>query len=1214
MPLFQPYFFASSDGLFHLYRLMEYDTVIRNGVLYPRWAPDFFLGLGMPLFNFYAPLTYYLAEIFRLLGASYIDSLKLLVTALMMASGLGAYAYARTLLSPIPSLLAGVFYMYAPYHIVNLYYRGDIAEYAAYVWYPLILWSLARLVERKRFLYMLVSAISIGALILTHNLSALIFSVFLVIYAVAMLIRQHGWRPTCWRDVAASFGRVAGAAVLAAGLTAFFWLPALAEKHLVDFDRLLVQFDFHEHFPTVEELLSTSLIHRYGVVFRSAEVFGYKLGALQAIFLIVGIGVLVWRYRRMTLGLRIECFASALVTATSFFFIFPVSNWVWENAPLLGLTQFPWRFLAFIALPSALMAGMTAQALAGRFRLVAVAVLVPVVIVSAVAGMFPVQSNVREADVSPRGSVEFELTYGAVGTSAAAEYLPKWVKERPATTPAALALVLREDTQALWGVATAGIEMKRLAATANRIVYSVSAQQAGTIVPNVVYYPGWVASVDGRNTELTVDDPTGLVKLAVPAGEHTIVLSFTETPLRLTSDVTSAFVLLVLLGLLCLDLRRRRVPPMRFRPLNLTAENLAKAGLVVALVPIWLVGKALYDSAYLPPQMHKLPLVMDMGYGIRTEGYDLVGVEWSEGSAVRVLPDTSFQVSIFWRMQDPLRAARIRPFVRLTNSFNQTWAYTESPVDYPNSQTGPEDVISTTLALDVQSGLAPGIYQVEVGFQSASTREPLEPRRVQVVPLLPGEKGARIGPIIVGRSPSPSATSGLDSPPFLANPANFGDSLSLLDLRLADGEAVRSGRPGGPLTTTSSSNTWHVRAGEVVHLDLLWQAARTLSDNYWVTARLVGHDRILWAVRDSPPADGIYPTSFWAKQEVVRDQLNLTVPPETPPGQYSLELEVVSRSGPLSVLDQNRVPIGPTLRIGNVAVSPSSKVAEAKKVKIQRRVDRAFYGDLSILGYALGRPELQPGDALTIELLWSVAKAARRDIATRLALVDSNEKAWGAVTGRPVGDAYPTSAWREGELLRGQYRLTLPGDVPEGEARLVIEALELAGHQPLARVDLARVRVLPRSRVFAASPNYALSNEFDGKIRLLGYDVVGPRVRRDGEVIVATPGNVLNVTPYWQALDQMATSYTVFVQVLNANGRLVAQNDSIPQGGKGPTTAWVSGEVIADEHPVSIPGDLPDGEYGIIAGIYDAATGKRLPVQSGGDFVTLTRFRLLSER
>ena len=145
----------------------------------------------------------------------------------------------------------------------------------------------------------------------------------------------------------------------------------------------------------------------------------------------------------------------------------------------------------------------------------------------------------------------------------------------------------------------------------------------------------------------------------------------------------------------------------------------------------------------------------------------------------------------------------------------------------------------------------------------------------------------------------------------------------------------------------------------------------------------------------------------------------------------------------------------------------------------------------------------------------------------------------------------------------------------------------------------------------ASAPARPLVKKFDGKIRLLGFDVgSGARAFHDTLPEVAA-GDTLVITAHWQAVTEMSTSYTVFAQVLNAAGRLVAQHDAPPQGGKAPTTAWVQDEVVADAHPIPIPTDLPEGEYVVIAGIYDAVTGKRLPVEGGGDFVVLTRLRLV---
>ncbi|MCL5959899.1 MAG: 6-pyruvoyl-tetrahydropterin synthase-related protein, partial [Chloroflexi bacterium] len=760
MPLFQPYFFASSDGLFHLYRLMEYDTVLRDGVLYPRWAPDFFFGYGYPLFNFYAPLTYYLGEIFRLLGAGYIDSLKCLVVLAMVLSGIGAYLYARGFLSPPASLLVAVAYMYVPYHIVNLYYRGDIAEYLAYTWFPFVLWSLRKAIQSGRIVHVVAGSLWFAALILTHNLSAFIFSGFLVIYWLGLLAQKWffagstseeegdrepsslptgsasgrgapspGLRPTSprgrgdtlpapppgrtgtsaptsgprerglvpplplgegWGEgapaapavpdegprsararnqgyrVVTAVVRLLATALLGVGLTAFFWLPAMAEKSLVDFDRLLFHYNFIENFPTVDQLLSTSLVHRYGVVFRSADVFGYKLGALEGLFLVLGAIVLAWRWRAIGVSLRVEAATSLLVAALSFFFIFPTSLWIWENVPLLNLTQFPWRFLAFVALPSALLAGLLVEALSPRMRWIATPVIVSLVIFSSTAGMSPILSNLKEADVSPLGSIQFELTYGAIGTSAAAEYLPRWVKERPATAPAALAALLNEKDIPSLASRTAGVEAQILEKKANRATYRVSSGAGGTIVLNTLYYPGWQAFLDGKKIDIGVDDPSGLIKLSVPGGEHVLRLEFVETRLRLVGDGISALALVAVLLLLGGSLKGWR--PSTWRPPGLAWDRHSRiaVAIVVGLIAVWLMSKVAYDSAYTPPKSHKFPLVINLNNQVMIEGYDLSGVDESHGLGVRAVPDSPVQITLFWHAlgQNP-DAAGYRPFARL---------------------------------------------------------------------------------------------------------------------------------------------------------------------------------------------------------------------------------------------------------------------------------------------------------------------------------------------------------------------------------------------------------------------------------------------------------------------------------------------------------------------------------------------------------------------
>ena len=89
------------------------------------------------------------------------------------------------------------------------------------------------------------------------------------------------------------------------------------------------------------------------------------------------------------------------------------------------------------------------------------------------------------------------------------------------------------------------------------------------------------------------------------------------------------------------------------------------------------------------------------------------------------------------------------------------------------------------------------------------------------------------------------------------------------------------------------------------------------------------------------------------------------------------------------------------------------------------------------------------------------------------------------------------------------------------------------------------------------------------------------------------------------------------MQLVAPNGSLVAQQDGIPGGGYAPSTGWIPGEPVADRRGLALPADLALGDYMLIAGLYDAATGQRLPVtgpdsSAADDFVRLGTIQVTS--
>ncbi len=136
---------------------------------------------------------------------------------------------------------------------------------------------------------------------------------------------------------------------------------------------------------------------------------------------------------------------------------------------------------------------------------------------------------------------------------------------------------------------------------------------------------------------------------------------------------------------------------------------------------------------------------------------------------------------------------------------------------------------------------------------------------------------------------------------------------------------------------------------------------------------------------------------------------------------------------------------------------------------------------------------------------------------------------------------------------------------------------------------------IPAGETAAALPQYPLDVAWGEQIRLLGYDIAQEEV---------APGSRVQVTLYWQALNEMEARYTAFVHLLGeenpaGGGPLWGQKDAEPCAGFYPTAVWRAGEIIRDEISFDVAADAPPGTYDLAAGFYTWPDFQRLPVGEG---------------
>lgn len=221
---------ADNDSALYIARSIQAADLMRSGTLYSRWAPDFYNGLGSPLFNFLAPLPHYLSGLHELItDARATDSVRLLTALALIAAAFGMYAFVSGRLGPRPAMVAAAMYVCsAPIGLLLPYVLGDLASLLSMGLLPTVGWLLDRAAIGTESGPWTAAVGALALWVLSDARMALVSSPFLIMILLTGPGRLQTTPPR-WRALV----RKLSATLVAFLITAFFWLPALAERDSV---------------------------------------------------------------------------------------------------------------------------------------------------------------------------------------------------------------------------------------------------------------------------------------------------------------------------------------------------------------------------------------------------------------------------------------------------------------------------------------------------------------------------------------------------------------------------------------------------------------------------------------------------------------------------------------------------------------------------------------------------------------------------------------------------------------------------------------------------------------------------------------------------------------------------------------------------------------------------------------------------------------------
>lgn len=512
--------------MYHLTRMIEVDSLVRQGILYPRWFPDFGLGHGYPIFNFFPPFAYLLTELPALLLGDIPTAIQVSMAASVVVSGWGFYLLARELeASRLAAVATAGFYVYFPYHLQDVYTRGGMPELWAMAWLPWLVWAQLRATRQPGAGWIgtagLLGAMEVG----THN----ILAVFILPLSLAISLSYSRLKRSTMQAAAACSG-------LALLLSTGYWLPAVVEAPLTHVKQLAGDWlPFHTY--PLSQLVDPTLLTPYG-----SEI--YKMTALEAAIVAGLLIALGWRAARSRHRLPLAGLMGLMLLI-----VFGLTRWsvpLWTHLPLLGYIQFPWRLLILVGF----LAG-TMLAVAGSWHYWAWPGLGAIAIVMAVTTLAQVPDN-RFATTPPLDGRALETQeYGSAldGVAIESEYQPQ--TSDPDLVRSAQGRRLPDDS-----TLAPPVSVQLIASLPTATHVQVTAAEPSRIRLRQLYFPGWQAELDGHAWPIRPATQAGLIEADVPSGNHRLDVSYTGTVLEGIAGIVSG---LTLFGVVAWIIRRRKL-------------------------------------------------------------------------------------------------------------------------------------------------------------------------------------------------------------------------------------------------------------------------------------------------------------------------------------------------------------------------------------------------------------------------------------------------------------------------------------------------------------------------------------------------------------------------------------------------------------------------------------------------------------------------------
>lgn len=548
LPLLSPGFFPIHDDT-QVARVYEMKEALVDGAFPVRWVENLGYGYGYPIFNFYAPLAYYIGAFFNSIGFDSLTATKIMFGLGMIVSGPSMYFLAKEFWGKTGGLLSAVLYVYAPYHALNIYVRGAIGEFWAYALIPLVILGIYKIylstaasnIKKKgkpessssaAWLWIALTAIAYASLILSHNLTAFMVTPFIVLFGLAVWI--YAFRRKRLRyAIPASF-------ILAVMLSAFYWLPAVFEMRYTNVMSVVGGgSDYKDHYVCIPQLWDSPWLFG-GSAPGCSDGMSYKIGKLHIVLSILSLLPFILRRNdKKVAGGLLFGYVGVLV---SLFLMLEYSKPLWDLVQQMSFIQFPWRYLSLVSFFLSLVGGATVLLLSGKLRFIA-GLLLCFAVIAVNRDVFTPSKIIprTNADYIEKSVIQWETT------KMSDEYLPQGF-QKPETK--------NDIPKEKIAVDKNTVSIANVIANSQSLTADIKAKEKAILHLNMAYFPAWKMYINGK--EVSYKNTSTGMQIAVPQGESKFEAVFVQTPVEQIGNSISFTGVILLITAIIIHRKERR--------------------------------------------------------------------------------------------------------------------------------------------------------------------------------------------------------------------------------------------------------------------------------------------------------------------------------------------------------------------------------------------------------------------------------------------------------------------------------------------------------------------------------------------------------------------------------------------------------------------------------------------------------------------------------